>query len=211
MNNSTAIEQWLPVKGQEGKYEVSSLGNIKSLPRKVGLTPNPGKMLKPGLSSGYYLTVSLPVGPKKFRSFRVHRLVAEAFIPNPGNKSTVNHKDGNKLNNQVNNLEWCTYSENAIHSRKVLNHPGPVNYDKRSYLIASKDGFQTHIFIAGIKAAGRALGTTHSNVRHALQNQRPAKEWEIRDAIKFYHLLTPEERRMVPGRMLPDQTNHNHQ
>lgn len=74
--------------------------------------------LKQDLSTGYASVVLSNKGYK--RRFLVHRLVAELFIPNVENKPCVNHKDGNKTNNDVSNLEWVTYSENAIHSHKVL-------------------------------------------------------------------------------------------
>lgn len=117
IKNGDLVEVWKPVVGAEDKYMVSNLGNVKSLMRKVisdgHLKTVPEKMLS--LCKGTnYLTVRL-------RSFRgrcelVHRLVAEAFIPNPQNKPQVNHIDGNKLNNKVNNLEWVTFSGNNKHA-----------------------------------------------------------------------------------------------
>ena len=101
--------------GYEGLYQVSNLGRIKSLPRNGTILKE--RILKENLSNkGYYMVVlSKNNIPKKKL---IHRIVAQTFIPNPYNKGTVNHIDGNKLNNKVENLEWCTIKENNIHARK---------------------------------------------------------------------------------------------
>jgi len=119
------IEIWHPCAGYETHYEVSNLGNVRSIERMVnnwrfnGLKKSPQKVLKQGKASNGYLTVSFCVdGIKSNQS--VHRLVARAFITNESNKPQVNHKDGNKHNNHVDNLEWMTRSENGLHAYKVL-------------------------------------------------------------------------------------------
>lgn len=108
--------------GFEGTYEVSMIGNVKSLPREVNRTRKgytfaaklKGKSSKKFLSHGYY---AVSIGKENsFSPKYIHRLVAQAFIPNPNNLPCVNHKDGNKLNNHVDNLEWCTHRENTIHA-----------------------------------------------------------------------------------------------
>lgn len=101
------IEEWRPVPGYEGLYEVSSYGRVRSLDRYVktcygSYRLHKGKVLSPGIRPDGYLVVSL-----QYRMFRVHRLVAEAFIPNPDNLPQVNHKDEDKSNNRFDNLEWC--------------------------------------------------------------------------------------------------------
>lgn len=102
-------------------YQVNQFGQVRSCwkqggdVRKHGVTMvNAWRMLRPG--GGDYLTVSLG----RSKSVPTYRLVAEAFIPNPENKRTVNHKDGDKRNNHVSNLEWATYSENLRHACRVL-------------------------------------------------------------------------------------------
>ncbi|MGH1436583.1 MAG: NUMOD4 domain-containing protein [Lewinella sp.] len=113
---------WKDVKGYEGKYQVSSDGQVKSLDRLIGhysgyKRKHRGRLLRPGGSINHYLTVSLDR-----KTHRIHRLVAEAFIPNPAQKSTVNHRDFNKWNNHVSNLEWVTVQENVIHANKRYAH-----------------------------------------------------------------------------------------
>jgi hypothetical protein len=108
-------EIYKTIKNHPG-YEVSNLGNIMSL--NYNNTGNK-KLLKQKLTKKGYFTISL-----NSIKYRVHRLVAKAFIPNPENKLQINHKDGNKINNNANNLEWCTNSENQLHRFKVLGHKG---------------------------------------------------------------------------------------
>jgi hypothetical protein len=116
------MELWKDVVGYEGYYQVSSLGRVRSLDRVLdkpniltgGQTVRKGKLLKQRVAFGY-LTANLCVHDRR-RGCRVHRLVAEAFIPNPENKPQINHKNGNKRDNRVYNLEWATASENGLHS-----------------------------------------------------------------------------------------------
>lgn len=118
------MEIWKDIKGYENLYQVSNLGNVRSLDhiRKNGKDENKkclhkGKMLKPGIESIGYKVVGLSKEGKS-KSFRVHRLVAETFIDNPNNYKCINHKDENKLNNNVNNLEWCTIAYNNNYGTK---------------------------------------------------------------------------------------------
>lgn len=110
-------EIWKDIKGYEGIYQISNLGNVKNLkPRYKNI--NPTGLLKPVKMSTGYLNVSLINKNKNRKEHRVHRLVAEAFIKNPYNKPQVNHIDNNRSNNIVTNLEWTTCSENLKHAGK---------------------------------------------------------------------------------------------
>ena len=107
-------EVFKEIKGFEGRYEISNLGNVKSL-----MT---GKLMKLGLTPFGYLRVNLRYSNcRKYKSFFVHRLVAQAFIPNYRKCKEVNHKDSCRTNNKVTNLEWCTREENVKHSFKFGN------------------------------------------------------------------------------------------
>lgn len=106
------LEIWRDIKNYEGIYEVSNLGRIKSISRNGTIKEN--RILKPNKVMGYSQVGLQKYGTRKYK--KIHRLVAEAFIPNPENKKEVNHKDGNKANNCVDNLEWVTTSENQLHS-----------------------------------------------------------------------------------------------
>lgn len=106
------IEIWKDVVGFEGIYQISNTGKVKGLPRKYLIE----RLLKPYISEHGYLMVRLyPSGKHK----TIHRLLAEAFIPNPDNKPFVNHKDANKQNNDLNNLEWVTRLENIHHAVRL--------------------------------------------------------------------------------------------
>lgn len=112
------IEIWKDIVGFEDRYQISNLCRVKSL-----MCHNPGlgwikreKIISHRISkAGNYYVVTLRLNYKTFVK-KVHKLFAIAFIPNPENKKFVNHKDGIKLNNDINNLEWCTSSENNQHA-----------------------------------------------------------------------------------------------
>jgi len=110
---NTQEEIWKDIAGYEGLYQVSNLGRVMSFKKKSN-----SLLLSPSCSRGY-LAVNLYINGN-VKNPSIHRLVAIAFIPNPLNKPCVNHIDGNKLNNKLSNLEWCTYSENELHSIHVL-------------------------------------------------------------------------------------------
>lgn len=109
---SRSIEIWKDIPSYEGLYQASNYGNIKRLHKDYRCKPY--KILKPQKSGNYY-TVTLSKNGISVQ-YTVHYLIAKTFILNVENKSQINHKDGNKLNNNVDNLEWCTQSENTIHA-----------------------------------------------------------------------------------------------
>lgn len=125
-------EVWKPVVGYEGLYDVSNLGRVKSFNRN-GNNRNTDLIRIQRINQFGYLAFSLTKNNKK-KLFQSHRLVAISFIENTENKSQVNHKNGIKTDNSVENLEWNTPSENCLHSYYVLNNKsGVIKAQKKAY------------------------------------------------------------------------------
>lgn len=123
-------EQWKPIKGFEGYYDISNHGRVKSLSRSVktkfGSRTTKEKMLKN--IKQQYEVVNLQKKGLMYKSY-VHRLVLETFKPNTENKPCANHIDGNKYNNHIDNLEWVTYQENCQHAMDTgLNRKGEQHH-----------------------------------------------------------------------------------
>lgn len=145
-------EIWKDVVGYEGYYQVSNKGNVRSVDRLVSSKLGSyrkinGKNIKPRNKEnidGNYLTVNLKIngiGKTKF----VHRLVAEAFIPNPNNFQQVNHKDENKLNNEVSNLEWCDAKYNSNYgerNKKIIEQRIKIGYVNTENVGLSKEEYR---------------------------------------------------------------------
>lgn len=129
-------EEWRPIVGFEGLYEVSNKGKVKSL--NYSRTKK-SRIMKATKYSNGYMVVQLCKNKLKIHK-SVHRLVAETFIPNPNNYPQINHKDEDKTNNHVNNLEWCTAKYNSNYGtgkyRCVTNKKKKVyQYDKNGNLV----------------------------------------------------------------------------
>lgn len=117
------MEEWRDIIGYEGLYQVSSQGRVRSVDRYInykntGVSLRKGRILKPKTDKDGYLIVNLSSNGK-IKTHKVHRLVAQAFIPNPHNYPCVNHKDENPKNNCVDNLEWCTVAYNNNYGTKL--------------------------------------------------------------------------------------------
>ena len=114
------MEQWRDIAGFEGLYQVSDLGRFRSFDkiRAIGRGQRliPGRVLKPTLGFSGYWVLSLSDHSRQKRQYRAHRLIAQAFIPNPNKKPEINHKNGNRADNRLDNLEWVTASENHQHA-----------------------------------------------------------------------------------------------
>lgn len=127
-------EIWKDIKDYEGLYQVSNLGRVKSVKKEIKycngkIVIYPEKILKGFISTSGYFAVDLYKNNTRKR-FYVHRLVAEEFIENPLNKPEINHIDEDKLNNRVENLEWCTSSENKL-SGTVIERANKTRKDRK--------------------------------------------------------------------------------
>lgn len=144
---------WKDIEGTDGKYEVSTDGRVRR--KAYELKPYP---LREG-----HLTVTLAGG----RRALVHRLVAEAFIDNPGNKLCVNHKNGQPADNNLSNLEWATHGENIAHGYRSN---GRIHYSNVAVIgINPEDGEVAHEFASGENAA-KYFGITRGAIFAAIRS-----------------------------------------
>lgn len=174
-------EEWRPVKGYEGLYEVSNMGRVRSVDRITAVTrgdttyevPYKGKMLTPQEIRHGYLGVQLfgrgGHATRNMKGFSVHRLVAEAFLPNPDNLAEVNHKDEDKQNNRLDNLEWCShrYNSNYGNCQKKRVRIGADNPHSIRLAQLTKDGEVVRIYdsINEARRAGYGLGNIYKYFR----------------------------------------------
>lgn len=184
------MEIWRDIKGYEGMYEVSNRGVVRSKERIIVLKDKKGKdrpctykskVLKPCKRMYKDHTNTMPrlqvVLSKKghTRSYDVHRLVAETFIENPHNYETVNHKDGNTENNNVDNLEWLPLSDNIRHAFKN----NLIHTMKPIAMIDTITGKILKVY-AGEAEACRRNGLKQGKIRRAMQNGWKCRGYEWR-------------------------------
>lgn len=176
------MEQWRNVVGYNGKYLVSNEGRVKNA--------KTGRVLKELITHTGYVKVHLfRVNDEK--NIFLHRIVAEAFLPNPQRKPQVNHIDGNKLNNNVENLEWCTNKENVRHSWENGLREGNIqwyNSKKKRVVAISIDGADV-IRFNSIAEAKKHFNTNH--VSDVLNGHR--------EQTKGYRFVFDEEEVMPHG------------
>ena len=136
---------WKEIKGHDGAYLIGSNGKV--------FNQRTGKYLKPIKGSNGYYHVTLCYGKKE--DCMIHRLVAEAFLPNADNLPQVNHKDENKLNNSVENLEWCTAKYNVNYGKGALQRNSPVlQIDSAGNVVRQWNSIKEASEELGIKAQG---------------------------------------------------------
>lgn len=180
-------EVWKDVSGYDGYYQISNVGSIRSLDRQEAQTNGhpmtyKGDVMKPCKDGKGYRFVYLSRNGKR-KMYKIHRIVALEFIPNPCNYEQVNHKDGNKDNNSFDNLEWCTGLYNMQHSfRNGLHKSG----ERVSTSILTKSQVdeirRTHIKgdnNYGAKPLAKTYGVSDATIRNILNN----KKWRVENEV----------------------------
>lgn len=173
------IEEWKDIKGYEGLYQVSNIGRVKSLNRVVNkndgkLYPVKEQILKRSIDIKGYIRATL-CGVNIPKNCQVHRLVALEFIHNPKNKPQVNHINGIKTDNRIENLEWCTAQENIQHAidHKLRNH-------KVKVLMLTKNNIKLFWFDS-MKSAENITGIYYTHISQCCSKQRKSAggyKWE---------------------------------
>lgn len=176
------MEIWKPVVGYEGLYEVSNLGRVRSVSRIVHTKRGndeydyhvKGKVVEPQERRHGYLAVFLYGKESKngrFTQKSVHRLVAEAFIPNPNGYSEVNHRDENKQNNVLENLEWCDHKQNCHHGTAIKRRVAKQVNGKKSKPVDQLDMNGRYIKTFPSMQEASRNGYAAANVYRAIHGQ----------------------------------------
>lgn len=185
-------EIWKGIKDYEGIYQCSNTGKIRTLDRivteKNGKTQfRRGQEIKLRLNKNGYLQFALNKNANR-RMVYVHVIIAQTFLSNPDNLKTVNHKDGNKTNNNINNLEWCSYSENNKHSYSILNRSiadeGAI--PKPTYIINTENNICS--YYPSITAATYGIGLSHTQINRYVHS---GKKW------KGIYIITTDSNKCV--------------
>lgn len=164
-------EFWEDIKGYEGLYKISNLGNIKSFKRY-----KEGKLLNPKSDKDGYKEIGIRDinGDRKFK--RIHRLVAETFLPNPENYDYINHKDNNPSNNNINNLEWCSLEYN---NKYRFTHGNASHKGSKSPVASINEDIAIKIYILGHsgKYTESEIAKMFSTTRSVVNKIRLNKTW----------------------------------
>lgn len=168
-------EIWKPVVGYEGLYEVSNYGRIRSIDRVVFQQGRNqiyrGRIMATFINNSGYEAIRLSKGNKK-KWMLIHRIVAEAFLPNPNSLPYVNHKDETKTNNSVDNLEWCSLEYNVNYGTSTRRRS--IKMGKRIYAYSLKGEFLATYF--SIREAERVTGVKKQNIMSVIDKNKTAGE-----------------------------------
>lgn len=166
------IEVWREIEGTDGRYEVSNTGKIRSNNYK---NSDRVQELKPAKDKKGYLRTVITIDGKA-KTIKVHREIAKAFLPNPNNLPQVNHKDGNKENNHVTNLEWINNIDNAHHAiehglfKNSFKAIKKANDERKKPIIATKD--DVSIMFDSINEASIELNLNRRHIQNVLKHDR---------------------------------------
>jgi len=162
--------------GYEDRYMISNFGRICSL-RHASIRGSRKRdepvILNTPINGGGYPSVMIRVEGELFRPYRVHRLVAKHFIPNPNNYPCINHKDGDKTNNKVENLEWCTFKHNLLHARETGLNPVLWGEDREKSSLKNEDV----IFILKSNISAKELSKNYNVSAKAIYDIKNGKSW----------------------------------
>lgn len=185
------MEAWKDIAGYEGLYQVSNKGRVRGLDRVNSAGANiKGRSLSLNQKPDGYIQVNLFKDGKR-KTYTVHRLVAEAFIPNPNNKPCVGHLDESRDNNQADNLYWCTHYENnnyGSHNQKVIEKQ--INNPKRMRpLIATELKTKKKVFFNSFKQAEKQ-GFNRGSISRCIRGIQPSHkgyEWQQLEKGKAFN------------------------
>ena len=179
-------EEWRPIVGFEGEYEISSIGRVRSLDREIIFNDRRkrlfrGKVIAVNINPNGYKAVGLSRHHKNINKY-IHKLVAESFIDNPNNYNVVNHIDGNKLNNCYTNLEWTTFSNNSLHSYNILKQKKPKSNGAaipvECYNVYTKET----MLLKSIREVERVLKISKTHIRRILNTDKNTKSgWSFKE------------------------------
>lgn len=173
LQDGELLADWI---GYEGRYMVSNFGRISSL-RHASIHGSRERdepvVLSTPLNGNGYPSVMIRVEGDLFKPYRVHRLVAEHFIPNPNNLPCINHKDGDKTNNRVDNLEWCTFRHNLLHARRTGLNPSLWGEGREKSSLKNKDV----LIILNSNISAKELSKKYNVSISAIYDIRNGKSW----------------------------------
>lgn len=172
-------EVWKDIKGYEGLYQVSNMGRVKSLGRVDGSNHRLYEKILKLKKRNNYLGIDLHKNGE-LRTYSVHRLVAQAFIPNPNNLPQVNHIDENKINNQIDNLEWCTVLYNNTYGTRMERQIASKNIPIYGF---TNNPYYRKIWFSSISQAKDFINGDQTGISHVLRGRyKTHKGWSFKYA-----------------------------